>query len=332
MDLSIVLKSFGPAIDALEVMASEVHSPSSDEVRLEMLAAPINPADINIVEGKYGELPELPAVIGNEGCGRVVELGDAVTGLAPGDLVVVLRRGTWSRSVTLPASDVVKVPAGVDPIQASMLGVNPPTALLMLESFTQLSPGEWIVQNAANSAVGRSVIQIARARGWRTLNVVRRPELVEELMALGGDVVVTEEVDLRKQIRDFTGGSKARLGLNAVGGSSALNVANALAKSSPLVTYGAMSKQSLKLPNGMLIFSDLRFVGFWLTRWKAQASAQEVVQVFHELGELVSNGKLKIAVDSIYGPQDIQPAIAAAGEGGRNGKVVLSFEPREGAK
>ncbi len=118
-----------------------------------------------------------------------------------------------------------------------------------------------MVQNAANSAVGRSVIQIARARGLKTLNVVRRPELIDELKALGADVVVTEDTDLRTSVEELCGGSRPRLALNAVGGASALNLANALADRGTHVTYGAMGRQPLKIPNGLLIFREITFRG-----------------------------------------------------------------------
>lgn len=320
-----VLHCFGPASESLRVELRTVSAPGPDEIRVAMLAAPINPADLNIIEGKYGELPDLPAVIGNEGAGRVVETGKAVSGFSPGDLVVILRRGTWAQEITVPAAEAVKVPSGLDPQQAAMLAVNPPTALLMLRQFAALRPGDWVAQNAANSAVGRCVIQIARRLSLRTLNLVRRAELKSELLALGADVVVTEETDLRKETQILCGGALPKLGLNAVGGSSALNLANALAPGSPLITYGAMSLQPLKIPNGLLIFKDLAFRGFWLTRWKAQAAAAEREAVFGELAQMMAEGALRIPVHRVLPLERIHEALAEAGSGSRSGKVLLDF-------
>lgn len=290
-----------------------------------MVAAPVNPADINIVEGQYGELPDLPAVIGNEGAGRVVALGPDVSGFAEGDLVALLRRGTWAHRVTLPASDVFKLPRDLDPLQASMMAVNPPTALLMLQGFAALNEGDWVVQNAANSAVGQSVIQIAKARGLRTLNVVRREELIGALEALGADVVVTESIDLRKATKSLCGGNLARLGLNAVGGASALNIANALEPGSTLVTYGGMARQPLKIPNGLLIFKDLRFAGFWLSRWKASSDKEARERVFQQLAEWARTGALTLPVQSTHPLENIQEALAEAAQPSRRGKVLIDL-------
>lgn len=318
-----VLFGFGSAGENLKVEDRPAPAPGTGEVKLAMLAAPINPADLNIIEGKYGELPELPAVIGNEGAGRVVAVGDGVENFEPGDLVAVLQRGTWAEEITLPASEVVRLPRDLDPLQAAMLGVNPPTALLMLRQFVSLGPGDWVVQNAANSAVGRCVIQIARRLGLNTLNVVRREELIPELRALGADGVVLETTDLRKEARGLCGGSQPRLGLNAVGGASALNLANALAPGSSLVTYGAMSLQPLKIPNGLLIFKGLRFEGFWLTRWKKKAPAGERDAVYQELAQWMKAGDFVVAIHRLFGLEAVHEAIEEARKEGRSGKVLL---------
>jgi len=323
--LAAILRSFGPAAQSVEVCEWSPEPPAAGEVSLEVLAAPVNPADINIIEGKYGDLPTLPAVIGNEGVGRVVGVGAGVDAFQQGDLAVILRRGTWAQSVTVAESELVKIPATTDILQAAMLGVNPPTAFLMLRDFVSLSPGDWVVQNAANSAVGRAVLQIARGRGLKTLNVVRREELVPELIALGADVVVTEATDLRKEVRGLCGGVLPRLGLNAVGGPSALNVANALASGSTLVTYGAMGMQPLKIPNGLLIFKDLRFAGFWLTNWKSRSTPAERGAVLAELAAMSASGALRLAVHATYPLTSLAEALAAATGGSRSGKVLLDL-------
>jgi mitochondrial enoyl-[acyl-carrier protein] reductase / trans-2-enoyl-CoA reductase len=321
-----ILEKFAPLPGFLSVREVDFRAPGPGEIAVEMLAAPINPADLNIIEGAYGDLPELPDVIGNEGAGRVVAVGEDVSEISEGDLVAVLRRGTWVRRAVFPAADVFRLPPSVEPFQAAMLAVNPPTALLMLERFVELSDGDWVVQNAANSAVGRSVIQIAKARGLRTLNIVRREELFPELRALGADIVVTEETDLRKKARELTGGAPVRLALNAVGGQSALNIANALTQGGTHITYGGMAKQPLKVPNGLLIFKDLAFRGFWLTRWKTTASASEQASVFGKLSDLLADGRLSLPVHAIYPLAEIPKAIAEATSERRTGKVLIDLQ------
>ncbi len=317
------LFGFGKAADVLRVEKIAFPELRENELLVEMLASPVNPADLNVIEGKYGELPELPAVIGNEGVGRVVQAGAAVSGFTAGDLVLPMGRANWTSHLAAPADRAVKLPAGLDVFQAAMLAVNPPSAWGMLEDFVTLEDGGWVVQNAANSAVGRCVIQIARARGLRTLNVVRRPELIEELAALGADAVVLEGVDLREAAPEICGGRLPRLGLNAVGGASALNLANALADEGTLVTYGAMGRQPLKIPNGLLIFRGLNFKGFWLRRWVRDEMRAR--QALLALAELSLNGGMHMAVHRVFGLSEVHAAVEEAGREQRSGKVLLDL-------
>jgi trans-2-enoyl-CoA reductase len=317
------LAAFGAKPPALTVENAPVPEPGADEVLVRMLAAPINPADLNVIEGTYGELPLLPCTIGNEGVGVVDRVGASVSGFALGQTVLPLAFGTWADQMVVPAESLVALPEGLDPLQAAMLAVNPATAWLMIHDFAKLQPGDWIVQNAANSGVGRSVIQLAKALGLRTLNVVRRAELVGELRGMGADVVVTEDMDLRREASDLCGGALPKLGLNAVGGASALNLANALCAGAPLVTYGAMSRQPLKIPNGLLIFKNICLHGFWLRRWKGTASRREVRNTYERLAAYLATGVLHTPVHKVFQLDQALEAIVEAAQEKRSGKVLL---------
>ncbi|MFM8657190.1 MAG: MDR family NADPH-dependent oxidoreductase, partial [Chthoniobacterales bacterium] len=177
------------AVQLDEVALSE---PGPGEVRVRMLWAPVNPADLNMLQGKYGEARPLPDVPGNEGCGRVVAVGRGVYRSWIGRHVLVDSMA-WREEGNWPAENLVAVPAGIDARQACVLRVNPPTAWCLLHLFTDLKPGDWIAQNAATSAVGRAAIEIAKDRGWKTLNFVRRPEAADELRQLGADAVVVDD-------------------------------------------------------------------------------------------------------------------------------------------
>jgi trans-2-enoyl-CoA reductase len=288
-----------------------------------MLAAPINPADLNVIEGSYGDLPMLPCSIGNEGVGVVERVGSSVRGFVAGQAVLPLAFGTWAEQMVVPAESLIALPGGLDSLQAAMLGVNPATAWRMIHDFANLQPGDWIVQNAANSGVGRSVIQLAKALGLRTLNVVRRAELVGELRGMGADVVVTEDTDLRTEALTLCSGVLPKLGLNAVGGASALNVANALCSGAPLVTYGAMSRQPLKIPNGLLIFKNISLHGFWLRRWKNTSSRSEVRATYEKLAAYLAAGVLHTPVHKVFQLDQALEAIAEAVQEKRSGKVLL---------
>jgi mitochondrial enoyl-[acyl-carrier protein] reductase / trans-2-enoyl-CoA reductase len=204
-----------------------------------------------------------------------------------------------------------------------MLRVNPATALRMLRDFVPLAPGSWIVQNAANSAVGRAVIRIARASGWRTVNMVRRPELVEELLREGGDVVLVEDDTLPEKIREVVAGAPLPLALNAVGGESAVRLAEALDPEGSLVTCGAMGRKPVRIPNGLLIFKDLRWRGFWVTRWYQRASPEAQAAMFAELFAWTRSGVIHSPIEQVYELEQITAALERAQQGHRNGKIVL---------
>src|SRR5438876_12141845 len=261
---AVVYERHGNPTEVLRVETQPWPKPAPDEVVVEMRAAPINPADLNAIEGKYPLRPTLPATPGFEGAGVVAELGANVKDFETGAPVILPHNlGTWREAAAVKADELVAVPPEIEPVQAAMLKINPMTAWRLLHDYVELKRGEWLIQNAANSAAGRAVIQIARELGYRTVNVVRREELVEELRIEGGDVVLIDGESLRDDVKEATSGGQIRLGLNAVGGDSALRLANTLAPGSTMVTYGAMSLQPLKIPNGLLIFKDLRFRGIW---------------------------------------------------------------------
>ena len=304
------------------VRVDEVPSvaPGAGEVAVRMEWAPVNPADLNMLEGKYGEARPLPDVPGNEGCGRVTAVGAGVDDSWIGRLVLVDSEA-WRETGNWPAASLIAVPQGLDARQACVLRVNPPTAWLMLHEFAALREGDWVAQNAATSAVGRAVIEVARSRGWKTLNVVRRPEVADELRQIGANAVVVDGPEMAAEAMELLGGAKPALGLNAVGGASATRLAGLLAAGGSLVTYGAMSKEALKIPNGFLIFRDLVFRGFWLTRWLRGAPAAERDAMFGEIFRLAAAGSFAPRVAAEFPLEQAAEAVARAAQGG--GKVLL---------
>lgn len=295
-----------------------------DEVVVEIRAAPINPADLNAIEGKYPVRPSLPATPGFEGAGVVIERGANVKKLDVGALVILPHSlGTWRQAAAVKADDLIAVPPGIEAVQAAMLKINPMTAWRLLHDYVELKRGDWLIQNAANSAAGRAVIQIAHELGYKTVNAVRRVELVEELRSEGADVVLVDGEDLRDLVKTATNGAQIRLGLNAVGGESALRLANTLAPGSTLVTYGAMSLQPLKIPNGLLIFKDLRFRGIWINKWYDNATLSERKKAFQQLFEMAKRGLLKTRVEKSYPLSQAKAAVAHAAQAKRSGKIIF---------
>ena len=230
---AVVYERHGNPPDVLRVETQPWPKAAAGEAVVQMRAAPINPADLNQIEGKYPVRFPLPATPGFEGAGLVVDLGTNVKDLAVGALVILPHNlGTWREAAAVKASELVTVPPGIDPVHAAMLKINPMTAWRLLHDYVDLKKGDWLIQNAANSAAGRAVIQIARELGYKTVNVVRRVELIDELRAEGGDIVFVDGEDLRENVKSATGDAPIRLGLNAVGGDSALRLANCLAPGS----------------------------------------------------------------------------------------------------
>src|SRR5437762_4013286 len=279
-----VYETHGNPADVLRIESRPSPAPAPDEALVQMRAAPINPADLNQIEGKYPVRAELPATPGFEGAGIVIDAGGNASKIPAGTLVILPHNlGTWREAVAVRASDLVAVPPEIDPVHAAMLKINPMTAWRLLHDYVELNRGDWVIQNAANSAAGRAVIQIARELGYKTVNVIRRAELIDELRAEGGDVVLVDGENLRNQAKNATGGASIRLALNSVGGDSALRLANCVAPASTMVTFGAMSLQPLKIPNGLLIFKDLRFRGIWINKWYDNATMAERMDAFRPL-------------------------------------------------
>jgi len=322
----VAYETHGKPAEVLQIKSEPWPTPAADEAVVQMRAAPINPADINAIQGKYPGRREAPAIPGMEGAGVVVEVGANVSAINKGALVILPHNlGTWREAVALKANELVAVPPEIDPVHASMLKINPLTAWRLLHGYVDLAQGNWLIQNAANSAAGRAVIQIAHELGFKTVNVVRRAELIDELRAEGGDVVLVDGEKLRDEVKAATNGAPIRLGLNSVGGDSALRIANCLVFGGTLVSFGAMSLQPLKIPTGLLIFKDLRFRGIWINKWYDEASMPERMAAFNPLFEMAKRGLLKTKVEKIYPIDDFKAAVAHAMHDKRSGKIVFQF-------
>lgn len=304
--------------DALSIEEIALPPLPAGHVRLKMAFAPVNPADINVVQGVYGSLPDLPATPGIEGAGRVAEVAPDVNGWEPGDLAVPLDpNGTWTSHFDIPADAIIKIPADIPFEQASMLRVNPVTAWHLIHTLTQLEPGSWIVQNAATSAVGHCVTGLAHTLGINLLNISRRPS--------GEPHHITDDESSLAEAKSILGGSPVPLALNAVGGESALRLMNLLTTDGTLVTYGAMARRPIKVPNSMLIFKNLTLRGFWLTRWLKSAPRHEIDSLFEKLAGYMVDRSLGIPVDTVYPLDQIRDAVAHAQQPGRNGKILIDL-------
>lgn len=351
---ALIYSSYGEPKDKLHLHRYSISPPTSTSLTLRMLAAPINPADVNQIQGSYPSRPPLStalgtpspsAVGGNEGVAEVVAVGSGVDKVAKGDWVTMRKTGmgTWRTHMAVDQGEVIRVDKeGLTPIQVGTVSVNPITAYRMLKDFVDwgFRGDEWVVQNGANSGVGRAVIQLAKLWGIKSLNVVReRPgweELKAELEGLGATKVVTEtemmEGGFAEKIKEWTHGGRepVRLALNCVGGKPASALAKLLDEDAHMVTYGAMSKQPTLLPTGLLIFKNITFAGFWVSKW-GNARSNEKEQTVREVLGLIKEGKLKdvpveeIRWDADTKEEEVKAKVQGTLEGFRKGKGIFVF-------
>jgi len=311
--------------DLIEAVAFDQPQLQEGEVLLELLASPINPSDILTITGGYGILPPLPAFAGNEGVGRVAAHGPGVSNPAIGQTVLLpMGIGSWSTHMVATASKLVPLPNDADPLQLSMISINPPTAALLLSEFVDLKPGDWVIQNAANSGVGNYLVQLAAMRGLKTVNIVRRESLIAPLKAEGADVVLVDGDKLAKRVAEATGGAAIELAIDAIGGAATDRIGQCLAAEGTLVNYGLMSGEPCQISAGTLIFKDAQVRGFWLAHWFRKASREEQRKLYSELTGLIMAGKLRAPVHQTFSVKDIKQAVAVAAAGERDGKVIVT--------
>ncbi len=299
-------------------------TPGDREVIVYIKCAAINPADLLIFEGRYPGPETLPAPVGIEGAGIVEAVGSGVTDLAPGDHVISMGRANWAQKVTGDASTFIKLPKELDFRLAAQLKANPPSAKLMLSDYETLEPGDWVIQNAANSAVGRHMIRMAKARGIKTINVVRRESPIEELEALGADVVVVDHGNLASEVRARTGGDASiKLGIDAVGGQATAHLADCLSNGGTVVNYGFLSGEPCQMTPTHLIVNGLSLHGFWLVGFMRSNARSAIEALYAEMSALFMDGTLVAPVEAEYGIDDLEAALAHAHRESRDGKILL---------
>jgi trans-2-enoyl-CoA reductase len=319
----IEISAYGaPEAVAHCIEAPDVGPPGAGEIVFEVLAFPINPADLSMIRGSYRLRPPLPATPGAECVGRVAAAGLGAT-LREGDLVINMQRENWTQRRRIAEADAIPLPPGLDLAQAAMLRINPATAQLLLEDHVALAPGDWVIQNVANSAVGRHLIVLAKARGVRTINVVRRDDVAAELRALGADIVLADGPDLAERARAAAGDAPIRLGIDAVSGAATKRIADCVADGGVVVSYGSMSGEDPVMSRAAMSFRGVGLTSFNLGRGLAKRTPQEVRALYAELAAKVRDGVLKAPVDSTYPIEDIGRALARAQQGGRHGKVLV---------
>ena len=321
---ALVQHQFGDPAEVLAVEEVELPEPGPGQVRLKVVLSPIHNHDLWTVRGDYGYKPELPARAGTEALSVVDALGEGVTGVEVGQRVVTASVfGVWSEYVIAPAAALIPVPDAVADEAAAQVISMPLSAASLLE-YLEVSEGDWIVQNAANGAVGRLVAQLAASRGVRVLGLVRRAAGVDELAAVGiHDVVATDADGWRDRVAEITGGASIRAGVDSVGGAAAGDVTSLLGENGTLVVFSAMASPTMEIPSGDVIFRQLTVRGFWGSKVSAAMDPAHRVELIREIITLVAQGKLDLLVSQIFPLEQIADASRLNFEPGRVGKVML---------
>src|SRR5713101_4216842 len=273
------LVAHGEPLEVIELNTIFEPALGQEDVLISMEAAPMNPSDFLFVRGMYGIRPAFPSPVGAEGIGRVAKIGSKVDVALRGKRVLILptyEQGTWADQVVVPMRNIVPMSDEADPLQLSMLGINPVTAYLLLNRYVSLMPGDWIGQTAANSAMGQYIIALAELARVKTLNVVRREEAAEQVRQWGGDRVVLQGDNLHKDIEEALGGKKLSLVLDAVGGAPVGELAKSLKPGGSIVVYGLQSGQFPAMPPSDFFFNGLSLHGFWLINWIRSAPRTEI--------------------------------------------------------
>ena len=342
---ALVADRVGEPTDVLRLESRPVPKPGAGQALIRVKATPIHASDLHMLRGRYGFSPEFPTVGGHMECvGRIEALGPETEGLETGERVLVVAvpavpgshtAGTWQEYLAVDRQRLLPAPDQLSDSDACQLAVNPLTALLLVTRELDVQPGEWLLQTAAGSTVGRLVIQLARHLGARTINVVRRRGAVEEIHALGGDeVICTEDEDLLQRVAEIADPAGVRKAIDCVAGPVGAQVSEALAPGGEVVVYGALSTHRQTDPAALTIPLHARSViyeaktvrGFWLNRWFGAASPEDVLRALSEVRSLVADGVLSIPEGQPFPLARFPDAISVAETTAHGGKPLFVFE------
>jgi NADPH:quinone reductase-like Zn-dependent oxidoreductase len=321
---ALVQPRFGDPAEVLSVQEVPDPEPGPGQALVRVLLSPIHNHDLWTARGSYGFKPEMPARAGTEAVGVVEALGEGVEGLRVGQRVATGGSfGAWAELIVAPAAGLIPVPDGMTDEAASQLVSMPFSAIALLD-FLEVSEGDWIVQNAANGAVGRLLSQLAEARGVHVLGLVRRADGVAELAEQGIEqVVATDDAGWRDRVREIVGDASIVAGVDSVGGTSAGDVVSLLAEDGVLVVFGAMASPTMEIGSGDVIFKQVVIKGFWGSKVFAAMSREKRAALMGELVSGIGSGALTLPVQKVYGLDEIADAARANGEPGRRGKILL---------
>jgi NADPH2:quinone reductase len=334
---SVVADTVGEPPEVLHLQTGPIPEPGVGQVRIRVAAVPVHASDLHTIRGRYGFVPEFPTVPGIESFGVIDELGSGTDGLTVGQRVITIGvKGTWQEYVVADAGQVLPVPAGMTNSTAAQVLANPLTAVILTGDELDVQPGEWLLQTAAGSTVGQSVIQLGAHVGFKTLNVVRRRSAVEDILGMGGTAVIcTQDEDLRERVADIAGHDGVSKAIDCVSGQVGAEVSRALAPHGELIVYGALSthrqtdpdKLTLPIFARSLIYETKTVRGFWLFRWFTETPKDRMAAAIDRTVQLADTGALRVPEGQPIPVEKFSEAVYLAEAPAHGGKPLLVFEP-----
>ena len=322
-----ILSKIGPAEEVVNIESISQSDFDDFSILVKMQFAPINPADILMIEGNYASVPNCPTEVGIEGSGIIEEVGNKITNFKVGDKVMCLSRTNWKTTQILKENEVVKLPESIDLQQAAMLKVNLASAYLMLTNFRKLSKGDWIIQNASNSAVGKNIIYLSKSLGLKTINLVRRDNVIDELFDIGADIVInSDDINvIKKQLHSKVDGPIS-LGIDAVAGDATNLLASLVNESGLVINYGLLSGKPCAIDPLNIVFRSIVIEGFWLAKEMRSMDYMAISIMYSNLIPFITNKQIYVNVDKTFPLSKISEALKAAKAYGRNGKIQLDLQ------
>ncbi|AJY47604.1 zinc-binding dehydrogenase [Martelella endophytica] len=323
--LAAIHDTFGEPADVLVAKETSKPAPAAGEVLVRMMLSPIHNHDLWTIRGNYGYKPKLPgAIAGSEALGTIEAVGEGVDQALIGKRVTAAGvHGAWAAFFTAPAKGVVPLPAEISDEAGAQLIAMPFSALSLLDTL-RARKGDWIIQTAANGAVGKLMVSFAKARGINIVNLVRRAEAAAELRDLGFEnVLSTSESNWKDEVRSLIGEDGAASAIDSVGGDIAAALVDLLGRDGELVVFGTATGAPMPLSSGALIMKHIVVRGFWGARVSAEMPAETKAKLFTELLTLATRGELRLDTDGIYPLSEITEAAKASLVPGRKGKVLL---------
>ncbi len=319
-------KKFGTPAEVLSVRDTEKPEPKANEIRIKTILAPIHNHDLATIKGTYGYKPELPAIGGSEAVGTIDAVGDDVEGFKVGQRVSVANvHNTWAEYFTAPAEFVFAIPDSIKDEMAAQLIAMPLSALMLLE-YLNLQYGQWVIHNAANGAVGKTLAILAANRGINTINLVRRDDAKDELTKMGiKNNVSTSDDDWQDQVKAIVGDQRIIAAIDAVGGKASGDLQSLLGENGTIVAFSALSGEPMAINSGSLIFKNQTVKGLWGTDTSVNMNHKNKQRLVNELIDRAADGKLQLPVDSTYDLSEVTKAVSDDVQSNKNGKVLLKI-------